>query len=358
MLRMGARVTLVDAWGPGNARASSGGETRLIRAIYGQDLIYTRLAARALELWKENESRWGRQLYHRTGLVWLSAGDDDRYERASIDNLRACGVAYEVMTSSGASARFPQINFDGVRSVIYESNAGYLSARVACHTVLAAFIAEGGEYRQSFAEPARRSSNIDALRLSDGKDVKADQYVFACGPWTGQVFPDEIGDLVFPTRQEVFFFGTTAGDQGFNEGQMPAWVDHGPGFMYGMPGNLGRGFKVANDARGSRFDPTAGDRMPSMEGLGAAREYLAFRFPGLRGAPVVDARVCQYEDTPDHHFIADRLPGADNGWIVGGGSGHGFKHGPAVGEMAARMVLKQTNPEPQFMLSRFAKGSV
>src|SRR5262249_4912420 len=263
MLRLGVRVTLLDAWGPGNARASSGGETRLIRAIYGSDLIYTQMASRALDLWRENEKRWGRQLYHRTGLVWVSTGDDHGYERASIEHLRQCRIPHEVITSAEAGARFPQINFEGARSVIYENEAGYLSARVACHMVLASFIAEGGEYRQVHAKPGRISGKkLDGLELSDGTIARADKYVFACGPWMGRMFPEQIGDLVFPTRQEVFFFGTAAGDQRFNEGQMPAWVDHGSGFMYGMPGNLGSGFKVADDARGRQFDPTDGDRVP------------------------------------------------------------------------------------------------
>jgi len=172
------------------------------------------------------------------------------------------------------------------------------------------------------------------------------------------MFPEHIGDLVSPTKQEVFFFGTQAGGREFDEGHMPAWVEHGSGFNYGMPGNLGRGFKVADDARGPRFDPTSGDRVISDEGLRSAREYVAFRFPGLAGAPLVDARVCQYEDTPDHHFIIDRLPGVENAWILGGGSGHGFKHGPAVGELAARMVLQGAATEPQFRISRFAEAPV
>jgi len=359
MLRLGARVTLVEKWGAGNARASSGGETRLIRATYGPDLIYTRMAARALELWKKNEADWGQQLYHRTGLVWLSTGDDDSYERASIDSLSACGIAHELMTPAEAAARFPQINFDGVRSVIYEPEAGYLAARMACQTVLESYLAEGGSYLQAHAEPGRISGNkMDGVRLSDGTSFSADHYVFACGPWLGRIFREQIGDLVFPTRQEVFFFGNPAGDQRFDESQMPAWIEHGAGFKYGMPGNLGRGFKVADDARGLRFDPTDGDRIITAEGLEAAREYIAFRFPGLANAPLVDARVCQYEDTPDHHFIIDKLPGADNAWILGGGSGHGFKHGPAVGEMAASMILEGAMTEPQFMFSRFTRGSV
>jgi glycine/D-amino acid oxidase-like deaminating enzyme len=359
MLRLGARVTLLDTWGPGNARASSGGETRLIRASYGPDLIYTRLAGRALLLWKEAEAGWGRQIYHRTGLVWMSSGDDDSYERASIEALHAFGVHHELLSPEQAAVRFPQINFEGTRSVVYETEAGYLAARLACEAVVDSFIAEGGQYRQVQARPGEiHSGLINGLGLADGSQLRADNYVFACGPWLGRIFPDQIGDLVLPTRQEVFFFGPAQGDSRFNEGQMPAWVDHGPGFKYGMPGNLGRGFKIADDARGPRFDPTGGQRIPSAEGTTAARDYVAFRFPGLKGAPLVDSRVCQYEDTPDHHFIIDRLPGTENAWIVGGGSGHGFKHGPAVGEMAARMVLERAAPEPQFMFSRFAKRSV
>jgi sarcosine oxidase len=358
LLRLGARVTLLDPWGPANARASSGGESRLIRTIYGPDLIYTRMAARSLELWKENEARWGRRLYHRTGLVWMSAGSDDSYERASIDHLRISGIEHELLTPTEAGARFPQINFEGVRSVIYEPGAGYLASRIACTTVVDSFIAEGGEYRQLGAEPAEYRDRVtDGLRLSNGERLNADHYVFACGPWLGTIFPEQIGERVFPTRQEVFFFGTAPGDHRFQEGQMPAWVDHGSGFKYGMPGNLGRGFKVADDARGPSFDPTNGDRVASVQGLRAAHDYLAFRFPGLMDAPVVDSRVCQYEDTPDHHFIIDRLPGAENVWVAGGGSGHGFKHGPAVGEITANMVVKGAAAESQFMISRLTSGS-
>ena len=185
--------------------------------------------------------------------------------------------------------------------------------------------------------------------------LRADAYVFAAGPWLGRLFPDVIGDLVRPTRQEVFFFGTPPGDTRFTEEAMPVWADHGARFMYGIPGNRWRGFKVADDTRGPPFDPTAGERQATAEGLRAARAYLGYRFPGLAGAPLLEARVCQYEQSPDEHFIIDRHPGAGNVWLVGGGSGHGFKHGPAVGELVAAHVLDHGVPDPQFALARFAR---
>ncbi len=82
---------------------------------------------------------------------------------------------------------------------------------------------------------------------------------------------------------------------------------------------------------------------------------MAFRFRGVRGAPLLEARVCQYENSPDEHFIFDRHPAAANVWLVGGGSGNGFKHGPAVGELVAGLVLDGAAPDQQFQLSRFAK---
>ena len=358
LLRGGARVTLVDAWGPGNSRASSGGETRVIRATYGPRAIYTRLTVRALQLWKENERRWQRQLYHPIGVLWL-VENDETYEKAALPVLKEAGLAFEELSGAQTARRYPQINCEQVRWAIFEQDAGYLTARRACAAVLEGFLAEGGEYRQLAADaaPQPTGGELRGIKLSDGTTLVADAFVFACGPWLGRLFPDVIGDRVRATRQEVFFFGTPPGDQRFTEQALPVWADHGRGFIYGIPGNEWRGFKVADDTRGPAFDPTTGERVPTPEGLKAAREYLAFRFPGLKGAPLVESRVCQYENSPDEHFIIDRHPGAANAWLVGGGSGHGFKHGPAVGELVARLVLIGEAAPAEFRLSRFDSGA-
>ncbi|MGH7522282.1 MAG: NAD(P)/FAD-dependent oxidoreductase [Gemmatimonadales bacterium] len=354
--RQGARVTLLDAWGPGNSRASSGGETRVIRATYGPREVYTRMAARALVLWKEHEQRWRRQLYHGIGVLWL-VESDEQYEKAALPILRDAKIPVEELSGPEVSRRYPQINCDRVRWAIFEKDGGYLTARRACAAVLEGFLAEGGEYQQVGVQgPVQpNGGTLSGVMLTDGRRLTADRYVFACGPWLGSLFPDVIGDRVRATRQEVFFFGTPPGDQRFTETAMPVWADHGSTFMYGIPGNEWRGFKVADDTRGSVIDPTTESRVPSPEALKTARDYLAYRFPGLKGAPLLEARVCQYEESPDEHFIIDRHPAAANAWILGGGSGHGFKHGPAVGELVARLVLSDAAPDAQFKLSRFAR---
>jgi len=353
--RQGARVTLLDAWGPGNSRASSGGETRVIRATYGPRAVYTHMAARALALWKEHQQRWHRQLYHGIGVLWL-VESDDQYEKAALPILRDARIAFEELQGAEVARRYPQINCEQVRWAILERDGGYLTARRACAAVLEGFVAEGGAYRQLAVQaPVQpRAGELSSVTLSDGSTLTADRFVFACGPWLASLFPDVIGERVKPTRQEVFFFGTPAGDRRFTEEALPVWADHGTRFMYGIPGNEWRGFKVADDTRGPVIDPTTQSRVPSPEALQIAGDYLAYRFPGLKGAPLLESRVCQYEESPDEHFIIDHHPEAANAWLVGGGSGHGFKHGPAVGELVARLVLTGEAPNEQFRLSRFA----
>jgi len=360
LLRRGARVTLLDAWGPGNSRSSSGGETRVIRATYGREKIYTAMTVRALQLWQEHEARWPRSLrgrqprfFHRTGVLWM-ARKDDAFLKDSVPHLREAGRDTETLDPAQAARRYPQINFEGIEWALLEKDAGYLTARLACEAVLEGFLAEGGDYRALSAEPAQfTGGKLSRLRLSDGSVLEADLFVFACGPWLPKIFPDVLGTLIRPTRQEIFFFGTPAGDARFSEENLPVWGDAGDPFMYGIPGNAHRGLKLADDTRGPDFDPTSGERTVSAEGLEAARRYLGFRFPALKGAPLLEARVCQYEGTPDSHFILDRHPQAQNLWLLGGGSGHGFKHGPALGELAAEIVLEKKTPEPLFQLGRF-----
>src|SRR5450755_1907722 len=337
----GARVTLLDAWGPGNSRASSGGETRVMRGSYGTDQVYTEMAARALKLWDKYQRRWKRQFLHPTGVLWMASGHDDSFERGSVEMLRRVKIKFRELSTAQMKKRWPQINFEGIQWGIFEPECGYLDARASCAAVVEAFVAAGGKYRQAAVlADGLEDAPVRSLGLSDGSRLKADCYVFACGPWLGRLFPLAVGDLVRPTKQDIFFFGAPAGDDRFTEMHLPVWGDHSGRFRYGIPGSGRRGFKIADDTRGPAFDPTNGERVVSQETLQDIREYIGFRFPALKDAPLVETRVCQYEQTPDGHFIVDRHPAAANVWLLGRGSGHGFKHGPALGEMMAELVLK------------------
>ena len=290
--RAGVEVALIDAWGPGNARASSGGETRVIRTIYGPTPRYVQMAARALTLWREWDGGRSERFYRPTGVLWM-IGADDSYVRQSLPALRDLALPCEEIEPTAAGRRWPQVSFEGITKVYLEQEGGYLLARQACEAVVGELVRIGGTYRQVAVVSVSAEGRRPRVRLSDGTTLEADRYVFACGPWLGQLFPDVIGARVQPTRQEVFYFGTPAGDDRFLEARLPVWVEAGDTFVYGIPGNLHRGFKVADDAHGAAFDPTDGERMPSGEGERFVRAFVRRRFPLLARAPVLGAEVCQ-----------------------------------------------------------------
>jgi glycine/D-amino acid oxidase-like deaminating enzyme len=191
---------------------------------------------------------------------------------------------------------------------------------------------------------------LEFVETSSGDHITAESFVFACGPWLGKVFPHQLGPRIFPTRQEVFFFGTPPADTRFAPPALPTWffqMDE----VYGMPDIESRGLKVACDTHGEIVDPDSQSRLVSREGVEAARQFVSRRFPALKDAPIVETRVCQYENTANGDLLIDRHPEFSNAWFVGGGSGHGFKHGPAVGQYTSALVLGERSAEPRFSLA-------
>ena len=348
----GKRVLLLDAYGPANSRASSGGETRVIRLGYGPDEIYTRLAARSLTLWEEHFAAVGQpQLLQKTGVLWMAAP-----EHRSVKDTRVVfqrlGITFEELTPGQMADRYPQIRQSPNSSVLFEPNSGALLARRGVQSVAARAGELGVKYLQEAVQPVSGKQALKYVQTRAGTRINAQAYVFACGPWLPKVLPDVLGNMIFPTRQEVFFFGPPPGDSRFAPPALPVWADYtDERIPYGFPDLESRGFKLAFDRHGSPFDPDMGNRQIDEAAICAAREYIALRFPGLADAPVVETRVCQYENTSNGDFIIDQHPQLENVWLVGGGSGHGFKHGPAIGEYVAQRVDGHIKPEPRFSLA-------
>jgi sarcosine oxidase len=366
----GKRVVLIDAHGAGNSRSSSGDESRIMRMGYGDDEIYTRSARRSLRLWQELFVQINEPLFHQTGVLWL-AHEDDPYPLKSAETLQEIGIPFERLTTAEVGRRYPQIGLGRISWAMFEPESGVLMARRAVQAVTFAAVKTGVEYLQDAVEIDGRSVDggtgvppvdhaqdaratkrkLDFITTTSGRRISAGNYVFACGPWLPKLFPDLLADRIHPTRQEVFYFGTPAGDQSFSAPALPTWIDF-KDEAYGLPDTEGRGIKIAIDRHGIEFDPDSGDRVVTSEGLAEVRQCLARRLPALKDAPVTEARVCQYENTSNGDFLIDLHPEFANVWLVGGGSGHGFKHGPVVGEyVAARIEGSNEGIEPRFSLA-------
>ena len=372
LLARWATVTLVDAYGPAHSRSSSGDETRIVRCGYGPDAIYAELARRSLDQWRALSDRAGRPdpLWHPAGVLWMAAGSD-AYTAATRETLTRLDMPPEVLSPPDMRARFPYFDTSGIEVTLLERGCGVVAARRAVRALVADLerrgvrllsarvgAPEGAPYKgdrgadraEALRRRVRSALPLRALRTQGGAEVAGDRFVFACGAWLPGLFPELLQGRIRPTRQVVVYFGTPAGDRRFTAAHMPAWIDF-PSGIYGTPDVDGRGVKVGIDEHGGPIDPDTDDRLPDPAAIDRARAWLARRVPALSGAPVVETRVCAYENTATGDFLIDRHPSFDNVWIAGGGSGHGFKHGPAVGELTARMVLDGESPDSRFALT-------
>lgn len=343
--KAGLSVALIDQYSPGHARSSSGGESRVIRVSYGGDPLYSSMAVDSLAQWDALSQRQSQPILHKVGVLWFST-DDDASAKQSLEWLRASGLGRWEGDAAALRARFPQMRFADNETGFIETGTGALIAGRGVQAVVAD---ASLEVVRGKAESPKRLQN----GIYEVAGITARSLVYACGPWLPKIFPEVLGSRIFVTRQEVFHFGAAPGDTRFAAPALPVWADsNAQDFAYGFPDLEGQGFKMAFDTHGEEVDPDTQNRQVSAAGVTRARGYLKTRFPDLAEAPLIHARVCQYENSSNGDFLIDRLPGHDNVWLVGGGSGHGFKHGPAVGKRVAAHVINSATPvEPRFSLA-------
>jgi glycine/D-amino acid oxidase-like deaminating enzyme len=336
LARGGWQVTLVDKDRPGHERGASGDASRLIRSAHGPDRWYARSARRARDLWLELGEDSGSRLFEQVGLAWL-ARSAKGWEAESERALRDEGIPVERLDPEAGRELFPSFDPEGLEFILLEPEAGVLRARDALHAVVAQAESAGAQLVLGEARPAAEEVEIDGERRS------ADVVVWACGAWLAGLFP-ELAEIRV-TRQDILYFG--AGPE-WGTPPVPAWVEYDSAF-YGLGDLDGRGVKVAPDSEGPPFDPDEDDRAHSAGSEAAARRFAASRFPDLADAQLAGARVCPYALTADTNFVIARHPEHDRVWILGGGSGHGFKHGPALAEYVVG-VLEGETPDPRFGL--------
>ena len=317
LARRGWDVSLVEQYTPGNVRSGSGGDTRLLRFSHGEVEWYSLLARRALELWRDLEAETGLRLFEPIGVAWFDSGAGD-FTARSETMLRRLGIPCERLTPEEARRLYPSLGGEDLRSVLFEPDAGVLYARRATRALAAGLRLEVG--RPTPADPPR-----------------ADVVVWACGSWLPNLFPGLVEQRI--SRRDVFFFGVDGTWAG-----VPGFCDYDDAY-YGHGDLDGLGMKIAPDRPGAEIDPDDLERLPDPALEALAREYAARRFPALADAPVVGARVCQYDLTADTHFLVARHPENASWWLTGGGSGHGFKHGPALAEYIADCVEERREPE-------------
>lgn len=337
LLGSGWRVTLVEQYALGHRRQSSAGRTRFLRCAHGGDTWYPTLAWRAREMWQSLSRDCGESLFVENGVLWF-ARQTDGWESQSAATLRSLGIPCEELEARVAARMFPDFSGGDLAFVLHEPHAGLLRARRAVQVIAARVMDRGAIVIRGRAEPKGGAVAVD------GRLLRADHVVWACGAWLPRVFPD-LTDL-HVTRQDVLYFGVPSG---WSAPPLPGWIDFAAS-AYGCGDIDGAGMKVTSDLDGEPFDAETGQRQVLPRSVQLARAYLGRRFPALAGAPLSLIEVCQYTSTNDGEWIMAPHPEHPTVWLLGGDSGHGFKHGPALAEHFAGLLEGRRSPLPRFGL--------
>lgn len=348
--KAGYQVTLIDKAGPGHEKTGSGGKTRIIRMAYGGSRIYTNMVDRSFKLWEHYCGAWNEDLYHEKGSLWMFRGIDPAYATLSQPLMKEKGYLLDEISLDKVAELYPQINLEDITSAFYEPKVGYLEASRACKVVKAKFEEIGGVYLEDRVVSLEGIDKVETVYTESGKRLSADQFVFACGPWMKELFP-QLEPVISVTRQEVYYYESPAHHSGED---LPIWLEfrEGDRMYYGIPDHFNQGFKLAYDQRDWELDPDKDDRDVTPAILEQMTTVVTNRFPALTGATLVKHHTCVYENSLDGDYIMDQASGLSNAIMLCGSSGHGFKMGPAVGEMVKQHIDGQKSFPEEFRLER------
>lgn len=348
--KAGCEVTLIDQHGSGNALSGSGDLTRIIRMAYGGDKNYSALTARSFELWRKYSMEFGTQMIYDKKALWIFRGINPAYAEESVPLMSEMGFKLEELPVDVLKSQYPQINFTDITSAYLEHDSAYLLASESCQQVFRQFQLLGGAFvQEKVTELVREGSQVSAVRLATGELIIADSFVLACGPWLKQLVP-EVSSLIRVSRQEVYYF-----DVPETYHDLPIWVEfrEGEEMFYGIPDHFRHGFKFAYDERTWLLDPDSDHRHITEEILEKMKRVLLNRFPELEDPKVLRHHTCVYENSPDGDFIIDKVPEARNAIMMAGSSGHGYKMGPALGELITEHFMNSRPIPTEFSFSRF-----
>lgn len=347
LARRGARVSVFEQYAIPNPLGSSVDQHRLIRYPYGSEIGYARMVDAAFGAWDRLWADLGERLYAETGTIGIDASGADWAQRSAAA-LREAGIAFETLDGAALAQRFPHFRPEGITAAIYEKRGGALFAGRIVER-LAHHLGTHGVELHARTKVADIDAERARVRLADSAVRAFDRVIVAAGPWIARLAP-ALASRVTASRQIVVYVEPPAAEMAaWQAGPMMIEMDRDYAF-YAVPPRAGLGMKFGDH----RFT-LAGDPDREREVLPAeAEELLAkcrHRFRDGDRYRIVEAKTCFYDVEPRERFILEPLGVA--GYVMSGFSGHGFKFGALMGELAAAAVL---GDKPAESVRRYAAG--
>jgi glycine/D-amino acid oxidase-like deaminating enzyme len=342
----GHRVSLVDAAELPAPRAASTDVSKVVRREYGSDELYLRLATGAIDGWRRWNEEWPERLYHEDGLLVLAARslDEPGFAGDSWRALLAAGCSPRRLAAGEIGRRFPAWGGHGDGEAFFHAAAGWAESGRVVARLLELARAAGVDVLAGDGAVALLvgERGVEGVRTGSGRELRADETLVACGVWAPRLAGLEWG--MRATAQPVFHLRPRRPER-FVAERFPVFMaDIAATGWYGFPLHPREGVvKVARHGVGRPADADDARQVTADE-REALRAFLAGTLPELLDAEVVAARACLYCDTADGHFWIDRDPEREGLTVAAGGSGHGFKFAPVLGELIADAVEGRDNP--------------
>ena len=352
----GVRVLGLDANQRGHVLGSSHGRSRIIREAYYEAVEYVPLVQRAFTQWRELEQETGLELLLMTGCLNIGEPGTHVVDGVIASAMRH-GLLSEVLHADALRDRFPAFALPESHVGVFQPNAGVLNADVCVGALLDAAVARGATTRHGEMVSAWDPDGEGVIVRTPRGAIRASRLVITAGPWSASVLSG-LGLPLQAVRQYVVHFEPRDPER-FSPPGFPAFIwDVAEGEVYGIPYLAGSGFKVGGHDPGEPCTPETARRHVTVDEIESVRTIFERCLPGSATTLLMTA-TCLYTVTPDRHFIIDRHPEHPQVSYAAGFSGHGFKFGPAIGEVLSNLALDgSTRHDIAFLgAKRFATSS-
>ncbi len=343
----GFRPVIVDPTGPTpHSLAASRDISKVVRSEYGGDLAYTQMAGQSMKRWLQWNEQWG-TVYHNTGITRLSSDmAQGSFERQSVETAALAGIELEMLDATAIRQRLPMFNTERVHQGFFNPQGGYVEARKVLEHLRDDLRQAKAEWHigKSVAALVLAQGRCQGVDLTDGTRLEADHVLIAAGAWTGLLVP-QMSQLAQATAQPIFHLHVENWDRYSPPQFSVVFPETETSGLYALPLHPEeKVVKVGLHTQGRKAHPLRTDRIVQEQEVAHFRRQMRQYAPELATSPIVYSRICLYHDTRDFDFLIDRHPDIGGLVVACGGSGHGFKFTPVLGELIASRVEDVFHP--------------